>query len=121
MRICHFTTANEFSDWITVLHTFTYANALHQTLKRVSSNEGAPSAELVRGLFHGALRVYLDRFLNIPSGALPGERADLDDLPTEESELRERFLLTLDRQAQIHEAGRIVARYFALGHPSGPM
>jgi hypothetical protein len=80
-----------------------------------------PSAELVRGLFHGALRVYLDRFLNIPSGALPGERGDLDDLPTERSELLQQFLLTLDRQAQINEAGRIVARYLALRHPAGPL
>jgi hypothetical protein len=80
-----------------------------------------PSAELVRGLFHGALRVYLDRFLNIPSGALPGERGDLDDLPTERLELLQQFLLTLDRQAQINEAGRIVARYLALRHPAGPL
>jgi len=121
MRICRFTTANEFSDWITVLHTFTYGNAMHQTLKRASSNEGGPSAELVRGLFHGALRVYLDRFLNIPSGALPGERGGLDGLPAEGPELLEKLLLTLDRQAQIPEAGRIVARYLALRHPAGPL
>jgi len=121
LRICHFTTANEFTDWITVLHSFTYANALHQTLKRVSSNEGGPSAELVRGLFQAALRVYLDRFLNIPSGALPGERGDMDDLPTQGPDLLEKFLLTLDRQAQIPEAGRLVARYFTLGHPAAPM
>jgi hypothetical protein len=121
MRICRFTTANEFDDWITVLHTFTYGNALHQTLKRVSSYEGVPSAELVRGLFHGALRVYLDRFLNIPSGALPGERGDLDDLPTERPELLQQFLVTLDRQAQVNEAGRIVARHLALRHPAGPL
>ncbi len=121
MRICRFTTANEFNDWITVLDTFTYGNALHQTLKRVSSYEGVPSAELVRGLFHGALRVYLDRFLNIPSGALPGERGDLDDLPTERPELLQQFLLTLDGQAQTDEAGRIVARYLALGHPARPL
>jgi len=121
MRICRFTTANEFSDWITVLHTFTYANALHQTLKRVSSHEGAPSAELVRGLFHGAMRVYLDRFLNIPPADLPGGRGDLDDLPSEGTDLLLKFLLTLDRQAQIHEAGRIVARYLALQHPAGPL
>jgi hypothetical protein len=121
MRICRFTTANEFTDWITVLHTFTYCNAQHQMLKRVSSNEGGPSAELVRGLFHAALRVFLDRFLNIPSGALPGERGDLDDLPTEGPELLEKFLLTLDQQAQTNEAGRIVARYLALRHPAGPL
>lgn len=101
--------------------TFTYANALHQTLKRASSNEGAASAELPRGLFHGALRVYLDRFLNIPSAALPGERGDLDDLPTEGPELLDRFLLALDRQAQVNEAGRIVARYLALRHPAGAL
>jgi hypothetical protein len=121
MRICRFTTANEFNDWITVLHTFTYCNAQHQTLKRASSNEGGPSAELVRGLFHAALRVFLDRFLNIPAGALPGERGDLNDLPTEGPELLEKFLLTLDQQAQTNEAGRIVARYLALQHPTGPL
>jgi hypothetical protein len=121
MRICRFTTANEFDDWMTVVHTFTYGNAIHQMLKRVSLYEGVPSAELVRGLFHGALRVYLDRFLNIPSAALPGERGDLDDLPTERLELLQQFLLTLDRQAQINEAGRIVARYLALRHPAGPL
>jgi hypothetical protein len=121
LRICRFTTANEFNDWITVLHTFTYANALHQTLKRVSRHQGMPSAELVRGLFHGALRVYLDRFLNIPSGALPGGRGDLDDLPTERPELLKQFMLALDRQAQINEVGRIVARYLAIRHPAGPL
>jgi RNA polymerase sigma factor (sigma-70 family) len=121
MRICRFTTANEFSDWLTVLDTFTYGNALHQTLKRASSNEGGPSAELVRGLFHGALRVYLDRFLNIPTAALPGQRGGLDDLPANASELLEQFLLTMNGQAQINEAGRIVARYIALQHPAGPL
>src|SRR4030095_12582184 len=110
MRICRFTTANEFDDWATVLDTFTYANALHQTLKRASSNEGGPSAELVRGLLHGALRVYLDRFLNIPPAALPGERGGLDDLPAKGSELLEHFLVTLDGQAQTNDAGRIAGR-----------
>src|SRR6185369_10011295 len=33
MRICRFTTANEFNDWITVLHTFSYTNAVHQMVK----------------------------------------------------------------------------------------
>ena len=47
--------------------------------------------------------------------------ADLDDLPADGSELLEKFLLTLDRQAQINEAGRIVARYLELRHPAGPL
>ena len=44
-----FGTSNEFPDWITALHTFTYCNALHQAMKR------CPSAELLRGVLHGAL------------------------------------------------------------------
>jgi hypothetical protein len=121
LRICRFTTANEFSDWATVLDTFTYGNALHQTLKRASGTRGGPSAGLVRGLFQGALRVYLDRFLNVPPAALPGERGGLDDLPAAGSELLDKFLRTLNSQAQISDAGCIVARYLALRHPPGPL
>ena len=55
----------QFGDWIAVLHTFTYANALHQALQR-----GA-NPELARGVYHGAISVYLDRFLNIPPARLP--------------------------------------------------
>ncbi len=124
MRICRFGTANEFGDWVTVLHTFSYCNAMHQTIKRIS--EGAtenpaslasgPSPEVLRGIYHGALSVYLDRFLNMPPAALPGERESLDDEPTAPQELLNKFLQTLDRQAQVNEAGRIVARYLTLGH-----
>lgn len=64
-RIAYFRTSNEFSDWITVLHTFTYANAVHQAMRR------APSLELLRAVFDGALSVYLARFLNTPPAPLP--------------------------------------------------
>ena len=36
-RIAHFHTSNEFGDWDTALHTFTFANAVHQGLQRVES------------------------------------------------------------------------------------
>ena len=74
LRVAKFHTSNEFSDWITVLHTFTYANALHQSMRR------APSPELARGIFHGAMRLYLDRFLNMPAARLPEQR-NLDAEP----------------------------------------
>ena len=38
---------------------------------------GRPSPELLRGVLHGALRVYLDRFLNVPAARLP--EADAGD------------------------------------------
>jgi len=80
LRITRFHTQNDFGDWDSVHHAFTYANALHQSLVR------HPSDLLVRGVVHGALRVYLDRFLNVPAARLPatdggaGEQPDLADL-----------------------------------------
>jgi hypothetical protein len=38
-RIVQFHTRNELSDWDAVLHTFTYANAVHQGLRRVATQE----------------------------------------------------------------------------------
>ncbi|MCA1691307.1 MAG: Rieske (2Fe-2S) protein, partial [Actinobacteria bacterium] len=58
LRIARFHVQNDFGDWDVVHHGFTGANALHQALRR------HPAPELVRGVVHGALRVYLDRFLN---------------------------------------------------------
>src|SRR5215212_3096414 len=65
LRIAQFHTRNEFSDWDTALHTFTYANAVHQGLRRITTQE------LLRGVFDGAMRVYLNRFLNVPPVPLP--------------------------------------------------
>ena len=61
LRIARFHTSNEFGDWDTALHTFTFANAVHQGLRR------APSLELLRGVFDAAMSIYLDRFLNMPA------------------------------------------------------
>jgi len=65
LRIVRFHTQNDFGDWNSVHHAFTSANALHQALVR------CPTPELLRGALHGALRVYLDRFLNVPAARLP--------------------------------------------------
>ncbi|MEL6383091.1 MAG: Rieske (2Fe-2S) protein, partial [Cyanobacteria bacterium J06626_18] len=64
-RIAQFQTNNDFRDWDTAHHTFTFANAVHQGLKRVAS------PELLRGVFDAAMGVYLDRFLNVPPARLP--------------------------------------------------
>ena len=75
LRITRFHTQNDFGDWDSVHHAFTAANALHRSLER------APGPELLRGVVHGALRVYLDRFLNVPAARLPSATdGDLDDL-----------------------------------------
>jgi hypothetical protein len=99
--VARFGTANEHSDWETAHHVFTYANAVQQALKRIGSGTPDP-AEAVRGLLHGAMALYLARYLNVPPASLPGESGEgLDDLPAEAKEIRAALLDTFDRQQQI--------------------
>jgi nitrite reductase/ring-hydroxylating ferredoxin subunit len=120
LRVARFGTANEHSDWETAHHVFTYANAVHQALKRIGSNAAHSSepVEAVRGLLHGAMALYLARYLNVPPASLPGEGNDgLDELPIAVEEIRAALLDTFDRQQQISTAARLVARHLILGHP----
>jgi len=109
LRIARFHTSNEFGDWITVLHTFSYCNALDHMIER------APTPELARGLFAGALSVYLDRFLNTPPQRLPDERSVRGE-PVEADALLDRLLELTNRQQAVEEAARTVYRYLSLGH-----
>jgi nitrite reductase/ring-hydroxylating ferredoxin subunit len=103
LRITRFHTQNDHGDWDEVHHAFTAANALHQALLR------APSPEVLRGVYHGALRIYLDRFLNIPAARLPapaatGATADLAGLSA-----------CWDQEGRVDDAGATVYRYLSGG------
>src|SRR5260221_2122572 len=98
LRIARFHISNEFGDWDTAHHSFTFANAVHQAMRRV----GSP--ELIRGIFDAAMTVYLNRFLNVPAAKLPelnrnGKSAAADRL----AELPAR----LDRQQQVNQTGTL--------------
>ncbi len=97
MRIARFPTTNQFGDWDTALHTFTFANAVEQGLRR------SPSRELLRGVLDAAMSVHLDRFLNVPATRLP-EPEDGHGVLTELAHL-------LDKQQRVDEAGILVASY----------
>ena len=109
LRVARFHTSNEFGDWDTVHNTWTSCQALDQALRR------APSAELARGLYHAAMRIYLDRFLNIPAQRLPDTEARPPDARSAESMLAELTDL-LDREQQVNPAGRLIDGYLAAGH-----
>ncbi len=109
LRLTRFTISNEFGDWDTALHHFTYCASLAQVAKR------APSIELARGVLHGAMVVYQARFLNMPAARLPGARA-LAELPTDPATLQEQLLEYCERQGGVDEAGAITYRYLTLGH-----
>jgi len=117
LRVARFGTANEFSDWDSAHHVFTYCNAVHQLFCRA----GAPThpqrwRRCLRALFHGAMALYLIRYLNMPPARLP-DPAKTDDLPEEADALCRGILAAFDRQQQVSQAAALVARYLDLGHP----
>ncbi len=107
LRIARFHTSNEFTDWDTALHTFTFANAVHQGLRRLyAAGDPYRQVDLLRGVFDAAMSVYLDRFLNIPAARLPepdGAERDIHALET--------LPALLDRQQQVNQAAAAVADY----------
>lgn len=116
LRIARFHTSNEFGDWDTALHTFTFANAVHMGLKRLAGyNSGASSDSsdlgLLRGVFDAAMSVYLDRFLNVPPARLPQPNG----VAPNPAGLLDELANLLNRQQQVNEAGELAARYLYSG------
>jgi nitrite reductase/ring-hydroxylating ferredoxin subunit len=105
LRIARFPTTNEYSDWDTALHTFTFANAMQKALRRLPS-----SIELLRGVFDAAMSNYLNRFLNVPVATLPvltKGNHDYGDKPMDV------LLEVLDKRQQVNEAAKIVVSHLS--------
>ena len=111
LRIARFHTSNEFGDWDTAQHTFTFANAVHQGLRRLEGYESPDDyLLLLRGVFDAAMSIYLDRFLNIPAARLPaatGTNGTAPPLPA--------LADLLDQQQQVNAAGNAVGSYLYQG------
>jgi nitrite reductase/ring-hydroxylating ferredoxin subunit len=104
LRLTRFHTQNDHGDWDVVHHGFTTANAVHQMVHR------NPTPELVRGIYQGAMKVFLDRFLNVPAARLPGARGQGAERP-ELSQLQRCF----DQEGMVDEAGAIVYGWLRSG------
>jgi hypothetical protein len=118
LRVARFGNANEHADWETAHHVFTYANAVHQMLTRIGAAKIDDYVMGVRGVFHGAMELYLARYLNVPPAHLPGDGGErLDDLPADTQTIRAALLDAFDRQRQVDLAARLVARHLTLSHP----
>jgi len=103
-RVAQFTTANEYNDWNTVHHTFTFANAVHRAAQR------APSTALYRGVYDAATNVYLDRFLNTPPAPVPS--VDEEAAPDEELQA---LLHCFEMEGEVNAAGTHVANFLDAG------
>ncbi|MEA3084889.1 MAG: hypothetical protein QOC89_2586 [Paraburkholderia sp.] len=117
LRVARFGNANEHADWDTAHHVFTYANAVHQMLSRIGTADIDGYVTAVRAIMHGAMALYLARYLNVPPARIPGEDSEqLDDLPADVETIRAALLDAFDRQRQVDLAARLVARHLTLGH-----
>jgi nitrite reductase/ring-hydroxylating ferredoxin subunit len=103
LRVTRFHTQNDHGDWDVVHHGFTAANAVHQLVSR------AATPELARGIYHGAMKVFLDRFLNVPAAPLPGRH------PASSGSQLGHLGECWDQQGQVDEAGAIVYGWLRAG------
>ena len=119
LRVARFGTANDHGDWEAAHHVFTYCNAVHQVLKRINGDpELAGFVEASRAVLHGALAIYLIRYLNVPPARLPVEGDErLESMPSTIEEIRSALLDAFDRQHQIDAVAHLVVRHLTLGHP----
>jgi nitrite reductase/ring-hydroxylating ferredoxin subunit len=91
-RIVRFHTQNDFGDWIAVLHTFTYAHAVHERLAH------STNPLLIRAIYHGAMRIYLDRFLNVSAASRPKDIKLIDPAQPE------KLLDVMNQRQNVNEA-----------------
>ncbi len=117
LRVARFATSNEFSDWDSAHHVFTFCSAVQQMLARIGKIDApARKQRCLRSLYHGAVALYLIRYLNRPPARLP-DPAKASGLPDEPNALCRAILESFDRQQQVNGAAALVARYLDLGHP----
>jgi hypothetical protein len=104
LRLTRFHTQNDHGDWDVVHHGFTTANATHQLINR------AATPELLRGVYQAAMKVFLDRFLNIPPARLPSQHAAASAAPgiTHGRPELSGLQACWDQEGMVDEAGAIV-------------
>ena len=70
--------------------------------------------ELTRGIFDAAMRVYLNRFLNIPPAPIPNPNSNSDTVNNIEKQnaIEKKLSTLLDMQQQVDAVAQLVADYY---------
>jgi nitrite reductase/ring-hydroxylating ferredoxin subunit len=108
LRLVRFHTQNDHGDWDVVHHGFTAASAAHQLIRR------APDGLLARAVYQGAMKVFLDRFLNVPPARLPAARGRAADVPGLDG-----LQACWDQEGRVDDAGAIIYWWVRSGGDTG--
>lgn len=108
IRIVQFHLKNE-GDWHDVANIYSYAHALYCAFHY------APSAELLRGIFHGVVFLTYLRWLNMPAARVPKPGQRLDETYDSSKQMLDRLQEMADFQ-KVYEAEILVNQYLEEGH-----
>jgi hypothetical protein len=108
IRTARFHLKNE-GDWHDVANIYSYAHALYRAFQL------APSKELLRGIFHGAVFMTYLRWLNMPSARLPRPGQGLNESFDSPAAMLDRLKEFADFQ-KVYEAELLVNQYLEEGH-----
>jgi hypothetical protein len=103
IRVTRFHLKNE-GDWHDVANIYSYAHGLYHAFLR------APSKELTRGLFHGAVFMTYLRWQNMPSARVPNVGQTLGETFTSDEKMLDRLQEFADFQ-KVFEAELLVNQY----------
>jgi len=103
IRVSRFHLKNE-GDWHDVANIYSYAHGLYRAFLL------APSKELTRGLFHGAVFMTYLRWLNMPSARLPNVGQTLGESFESDDKMLDRLQEFADFQ-KVFEAELLVNQY----------
>ena len=106
-RVARFHLKNE-GDWHDVANIYSYAHALYRAFHL------APSKELMRGLFHGAVFMTYVRWLNMPSARVPNPGQTIGEPFASDAAMLDRLQEFADFQ-KVFEAELVVNQYLEEG------
>lgn len=112
-RTVRFHLKNE-GDWHDVANIYSYAHALYRAF------DLAPSKELLRGIFHGAVFMTYLRWLNMPAARLPRPGQRLGEDYASPVKMLDRLQEFADFQ-KVFEAELLVNQYLEEGHDIGAL
>ncbi len=113
IRTARFHLKNE-GDWHDVANIYSYAHALYHALRY------APSANLLRGIFHGVVFLSYLRWLNMPAARIPKPGQRLDETYDSADKMLARLQEFADFQ-KVYEAEILVNQYLEEGHDIPPL